>query len=1005
MTVLALAIFGAVFVPREEILVLEPSRACYLLSNPGVIQGSLVIEHRDTGWCLLADSVIFEPPPAETIAVKVRYLTLEEEVTKTFRRHNSTLETRFGDTLASRSKPYTSDNLKVHGAKTFSIEIDNKGSSDVGQSLVVDVEGELAEVDIRTHLADEQGSFDPSGTTERIEDFDRISVELSQKTWNLGLGDLDMSYPVSGYGLIERRLQGMMGEITLKGFKTQAALGLEGTRKGHETLSPKDGKRGPYFIDSRQPIIPASERVWLDGTLLERGWDYTLEYSTGELLFNNQLYFDENSKIEVDYNYAGSEYSSNNQLAATGYGPFEVFYFREADSRTHLYHTWSDEQQAILDTASGTEIVLPGGRFVGENNGSYLLDNGHYVWTGFGEGSYEVSFRKAESGDYSLDADSGFYRYVGPDSGDYRAEILIPLPSREDVLGVCFKREVGPVSLDAVALGSRLSPNLYNNGYFFLGHAHKVSANWKGERTAVSFSHRLKLPHSLIPATGDEVGTRDRWNLDSLPESLNEQTLSFAITPLDSFDVAIEAAHLWTDSHKFRASLSSEAKTFDASADWLRERQRARALLHPRIGVFTPRIGLSFTNFTSLPRRSFEPMAGLRVEPLKELTMEVSLSRRIDQAADSSWHDTLHYDRLAFNTDWNRNKLSVLTVLGVERYLPRGNTSDSGWKALFGDMRAYWSPNPAVRINADLSQRIVQTVSTIYQYLPVEPGTGDYTRDAETGEYVPSENGDYRQVAMVDDSSGLGIERKASLGTDLKFNPINFRATLTYDETPSYHSLLASGRITLLPHFKPLTVILNPTYRNQKLPSWGASEEQLSCLETRAELRSRVHPHYLLRLEASANQERRYRGEASLRSRDNYQVKLSPILDLWLTLEPEVGFARLLAEEPMYYPELGEITLRKVWLGCDAEKQLGLWRITTGAELTSRQANVPSDLLPYLISEDDPPGLEPSWLLGVERSFKIGGENLSFRAKYEGRLYPDYRGLENSFELSAGMYF
>jgi hypothetical protein len=169
-----------------------------------------------------------------------------------------------------------------------------------------------------------------------------------------------------------------------------------------------------------------------------------------------------------------------------------------------------------------------------------------------------------------------------------------------------------------------------------------------------------------------------------------------------------------------------------------------------------------------------------------------------------------------------------------------------------------------------------------------------------------------------------------------------------------------------------------------------------------AEIRSRVQKQYLLRLKVSAMNEARTRADIPLRTRTLWSVALEPILDFWLRLEPSIGFGNLAAEEPLYFPELGQIDIQRVWLGLQAEKPFKEWRFAAGFLLTQRQSNVAEDVLPYLISNDDPPGLTPSWNAGIERSL---GKGISVRLTYDGVLYPDTRGLENKFELSAGMYF
>ncbi|MEA3311203.1 MAG: hypothetical protein U9Q76_03170, partial [candidate division WOR-3 bacterium] len=650
-----LLLLPSILTPHEETLILEPGRSEYPLIYPFVVEGTFKMDSIDAAYEIRDGALCLEEPPAETLIVKTRYMSLADTALAPVMLHKPTTQTRFVSDSVSRRQPVqTRKALEVHGSKTFSISVNEKGVSDLDQGLSVNVSGELSGVDVQACITDEEGTFVSEGTTERIEEFDRIAIRLSQDQWKLSMGDLDLAHPLQGYGTIERRLQGATGGVSFNRFKTAGAFGIDGSKQGREVLKTEDGKQGPYFIGSResdQPVIPGSERVYLDGRLMERGIkkDYVIDYSTGEITFTNYRRIDATSRLEADYNYSGTDYSSNNELAGFNTGPFEGVFYREADSRTHLFHSWSGEQQAVLDTAKGGEAVLAGGRFVGENKGGYVIEDRHYVWAGPNAGDYEVSFRKVADteGDYVLDPDSGFFRYLGPDAGDYRAEILTALPSREEALFLSLDEDIGPLNLSVSGIGSRRTPNLYNESYTLLGHAHRMRTGLETERLQIELDHRLQTPEVWIPSDGDDADAGDRWNRDSLPQSFNEQNLGVTVIPVQSLTLGAQGGHLWTEEHEFRAGMTSTAPFFDLSANWLKERQRAQANLYPRIGIFIPLAGLGLENYTdTLDTRNIEPLLGLTVSPLNELTIKTTVSRRIDQRKGADWQDTLYYDRL-----------------------------------------------------------------------------------------------------------------------------------------------------------------------------------------------------------------------------------------------------------------------------------------------------------------------------------------------------------------------
>ncbi|MBD3285998.1 hypothetical protein GF359_05850 [candidate division WOR-3 bacterium] len=971
-----------------------------------MVEGSVEIKGYDGEWKVSWDTLILDEKPTDSLEVKVRYKTLTEYKPVSY--YRPVYESKFSSPDSSEpsrlSPPVSGNRLDVHGSKTFSLAIDEGGSTDLDQGLTINASGDLAGVEVDANVTDEEASFKPEGTTRPIEDFDRIFIGLTGEDWALELGDIDFSHSVAGYGTIERRLAGVTGNATLNKIETYGAFGIDGTNREYIQLDIEDGKKGPYIIGDRysdQPVIPGSERVYLNGILLERGIteDYTVDYLSGELTFNNTTPVDAYSKVEVYYTYSNTDYRTDNQMASLQAGPLVIVFYREGSSRSHLFHTWSAEQQEILDTARGTQVILPGARMVGEGKGSYVLEDDHYSWVGFGSGNYDISFRYTGVGDYALEPDSGFFRYIGPDSGNYSPELEVSLPDRQEAAAVNFEEDFGDFGISLAGLGSRSTPNLYNHRNQDFGHSHKTRLSYSSDKLGFEFRHRLQAEHTWIPADGAETGTRDVWNLDTLPQAFNEQVFNLTWEPQDSFYTRLEGRHLWADSNRLRAGASVNTRWLALGGSWLTDRQRAYLNIRPRIGKFSPRTGFTFERFAE-GTRNFDPLIGLTCYLVEELSVDAHLSRRIDQIKNTDWQDTLYYDRLGSSIDWQAKKITAFAAAGIERLIPV--ETDSGWQAVYANFNASWNPNTRIRFTGNYDQHLSASRFQIVEYRPVEPGTGDYTRDPETGEYVPAEEGDYELVTRYEEGTALQVERYGNLGTDINLKSLRFWSAFSYRNSSDAGSASASVRITLFPNLNELSIITSPQYLWQRLPVWGGSQELARVWGMDADIRSRLHPDYILRLVGSYDNENRTRDAADLRSREEWSVELAPILDIWLKLEPTLGFGTITASEPYYYPELDRIDIRKVWIGTDSEKRIKDWRVIAGVLLTARQSNVAADALPYLISRDDPAGFHPSWSAGLQRTFDNG---LSVKALYEGNLYHDVSALTTEFELSAGMYF
>lgn len=103
---------------------------------------------------------------------------------------------------------------------------------------------------------------------------------------------------------LDRQLlvQGARVQLATPGAEPKAKLTVDaGFRRGQLV---RDFLTGPWqetYQLSQKYILPGSERVYVDGELLNNGADYTLVYPTGQLTFLNRERIDDLSVITVEY--------------------------------------------------------------------------------------------------------------------------------------------------------------------------------------------------------------------------------------------------------------------------------------------------------------------------------------------------------------------------------------------------------------------------------------------------------------------------------------------------------------------------------------------------------------------------------------------------------------------------------------------------------------------------------------------------------------------------------
>jgi hypothetical protein len=354
-------------------------------------------------------------------------------------------------------KPF--DGLTTSGSITRGITVGNNQSAVVNSNLDLQITGKLSDkVSLRASIQDTNIPLQEGGYSQKIDEFDQIFIEMFSDTWNIRAGDLFLENRKSRFLNFSKKVQGLSTTVTLgkDGAKTSifAAAALVRGQYARSTFTGQEGNQGPYKLRGPNDelyilVISGSERVFVNGILLERGEnnDYIIDYNAGEIIFTSLFPITSEMRINVEYQYSersytrfvtyggvtherddwsigGYLYSENdvkNQPLQQNLSEEQVSTLQEAGDNANLmtapsayvdtysenkilYHKVTINGVEVFEYSNNAEETLYNVRFslVGNNLGNYVLANAAAVGriyeyvapvNGIPQGNYEPIIR------------------------------------------------------------------------------------------------------------------------------------------------------------------------------------------------------------------------------------------------------------------------------------------------------------------------------------------------------------------------------------------------------------------------------------------------------------------------------------------------------------------------------------------------------------------------------------------------------------------------------------
>ncbi len=336
----------------------------------------------------------------------------------------------------------------------------------LNSGLRLQLAGQLSdEVEIVAVLSDQNSPIQPEGNTRTLQEIDNVYIELKHKNFQGTFGDYFYNYRSGTFGLIDRKLQGLKSTILLhpKNHSTIAYATARGKFRSQQ-FSGIDGVQGPYRLTGENNerdiiIIAGTEKVYINGEEKIRGenFDYTIDYSTGEIFFTPKVIITNASRIKVDFEYSDRKYERNFFGTSANLSLFDnrfylgVSYFREGDNPSlPIDVSLSEEDKRILSqsgndryAASKSGIKFVGVDSTGKPAGIYRLRDTlindvkvyFYEYDPGGDSSFynvNFSFVGEGNGDY-VRIGSGRFKFVGKNQGNYSPIIFLPMPELKQV--------------------------------------------------------------------------------------------------------------------------------------------------------------------------------------------------------------------------------------------------------------------------------------------------------------------------------------------------------------------------------------------------------------------------------------------------------------------------------------------------------------------------------------------------------------------------------------------
>lgn len=825
----------------------EDRRGPYLLPDSLIIKdseqvflNSQKLEKTDYELDFIAGEIRFSDIVPQNSSIRLIYKILPYSLKKSYA-HRRVVQRAFGaPTEAVLAQPISLKSeepdygalLNKSGSITRGVTVGTNRGLKVNSSLNINVSGKVAEnVQVVAALTDQTTPIQPEGTSQNLQEIDKIFVQVKAPYFAATMGDFQLDYSASEFARYSRKLQGAMGQVQSDNLSVTVSGAVSRGKYTSMQFLGQEGNQGPYQLKGDRGqidiiILAGTERIFIDGESMTRGEtnDYVIDYATAQITFTRRRLITSDSRIVVDFQYSDERFRRNLYSSEIrgrlwdGKVVLGTTLLQESDDKKNpMDFALTDDRLRILSQAGDDpqKAVVDGAEFVGSGQGRYIkTELGFFRHAGRDSGDYRVTFSDVGEGkgDYRYKG-TGIYEYVGREMGRYAPVILLPTARSHNLLD--FNLHVSPVnslSLHGEVAFSALDLNTYSgiDDKDNQGTAQNwqltvkqdslkmLGVNW-GKALISGRIRRVQDRFEDIDRTTEAEYNR-RWDLpaDSKRGEDVREIQSF-YEPLKGAQLSGEwgmirkgevfRSNRWQFSsqlhrgklphYQYRIEQISKNEPIDRrSGDWLRQRGTASYSLWKLRPMFGYDGEIKKENWSDTLSTGFkfdDYNGGLEFSPISRVVVSTKFSQRRDQ--DYIGHDRFRDKSTALTQNYALQLQQIKSFSAAMEFTHRekrySDPAIGDKRTDLAELRAGFSPLNRV-ISSDFSYQLSNTATAKKErvFIKVTQGDGNYRFDELLNEYVNDPLGDYILRILTTDDFIPVVELKAT--SRVRLDPARF---------------------------------------------------------------------------------------------------------------------------------------------------------------------------------------------------------------------------------------
>ncbi|NGY36376.1 hypothetical protein FQU23_002500 [Flavobacterium sp. XN-5] len=369
-------------------------------------------------------------------SITVQYLKFPDFLTKEYRIYDPSKvvsndinsDKLYQVNTKSTEKNIPFDGLTTSGSITRGVTIGNNQNTVLNSNLDLQITGKLSDkVSLRASLQDSNIPLQDGGYSQKLDQFDNIFMELFSDKWAIRAGDLFLENHSSQFLNFNKKVQGLSANFDFGTPKNKtnvfASVALVKGQYAKSNFTGVEGSQGPYKLKGQNGelyvlVISGSERVYVNGLLLERGEnnDYTIDYNAGEITFTPLFTITSEMRIAIEYQYSDRNYTRFVTYAGATHQnekwTFGSYIYSENDIKNQplQQNLTKDQAQILIDAGDNQELMVAPSAYPDSFSDNKVLYR-------------KMILNAAEIFEYSNDSQEELFNVrfslVGPNKGNY----------------------------------------------------------------------------------------------------------------------------------------------------------------------------------------------------------------------------------------------------------------------------------------------------------------------------------------------------------------------------------------------------------------------------------------------------------------------------------------------------------------------------------------------------------------------------------------------------------